>query len=47
MILTIPFSIDSSAKLFSLSCQIIDGNYDLFSFVKLLSPNATFSGIVK
>ena len=34
MILTIPFSIDVIAKLFSLSCEIFDRKYVLTSFEK-------------
>ena len=46
MILTIPFSIDVIAKLFSLLCEIFDRKYVLTSFEKL-STDATVTGIVR
>jgi len=47
MILTMPFSVDSIAKLFGLSCESFDRIYVLTSFEKILSPDATVTFIVK
>jgi len=49
MALAISHSIESTDKLLSLSCAIVDLKYVLisFSFEKLLSPDATVIGIVK